>query len=857
MKKIHMISHTHWDREWYFTTLDTQVLALKSFREIFKALEGNNNLKYHLDGQSSILEDYLNLRPEDSEIARTLIEEKRLFVGPWYTQPDLFNINCESIFRNLKYGKTYAENMGHSMNILYLPDTFGSNAQIPQIAKAHGIDNIILRRGYDDKYMGNVEMYWESLNGDRVKTAAMPFGYSLGHPERGARYRNFDLQHFEVETFQLLEKIKTLSKDENIMCPIGGDQVSVDENFDKLVEKINENKSEDKYILSTYEEYMESLSTGEANIYTGEFRYPRYSRVHKTIGSSRYDIKLINHQAEQFILRVVEPLMAFAQKKKIDAPKEMLDKAWKLLLESHAHDSMGGCNSDATNKDVIIRCEQALQIAQSLYNLISKTIVNNFDEENIFILVNGSNENKITSTNNELITDYENFNIVNADGQEVKFTINKQVKKQKPRKVLLTPEGEVETDVDEYYYINNIDLIDVEMLPLSYKRFTINCTLDNSNKLEASKCESIENSKYKISFDNGKLNLEDKENEIRISEFISFEDMSDDGDLYDYSPLDGESPIEIKEFILDELKISPSKKVMHLRAITNLPVSLAADRSKRSVHKKEFVINFSINLTDELIRFKVDIKNNICDHRLRVIFNPKIKTESAIADLPFGFIERKRNTSLLGNWKGYTEMPVDIEPMQNSVSLRESRKFFSFFGKGLKEYQVLEDKLAISLFKSVGFLGKDDLYYRPGRASGRVMPAPDGQLLKDLTFEFAISLGKTFDEITVNKLTEKYLNDSPLYQKQELEKEIHRIDNFDIWLDECSVKDEESLIEFETNLTFSAVDFVNESYLIRLYNPTKNDIIIPGITGGEVVDALGNKIEKDKIKSFDHFNILF
>ncbi|MCS5420611.1 MULTISPECIES: glycoside hydrolase family 38 C-terminal domain-containing protein [Psychrilyobacter] len=854
MKNIHMIAHTHWDREWYFTTLDTQVLALKSFKEIFGALEENSKLNYHLDGQSSLMEDYLNLRGKDLNRVKKLIQEKRLFIGPWHTQPDLFNIGCESVFRNLKYGKTYAENMGHSMDVLYLPDTFGASAQLPQITKSFDINNIIIRRGYDDKYMGSVEMNWSALNGDRIKTAAMPFGYSLAHPERGGRHRNFDEQQLYIETFKLLEKIKSISSDENIMGPIGGDQVSIDSDFDKFVEKVN-SIGKDNYILSSYEKYMDSINPN--NNYEGEFRYPRYSRVHKSITSSRYDIKKINHDVEQFLIREVEPLMAFAKKKGISAPIEMLDKAWKLLLESHAHDSMGGCNSDATNKDVIMRCQQAQQIAHSLFNLIAKTMLHNLEEKDIFILVNGSNEEEITSTGNKIITDKENFKITDFEGKEMKFTINNQEKKQKPRQVLLTPEGEVETGVDEYYYINDIDMTKVEMKPLSYKIFKVSYDCLESDKLSETEIDQIENNLYKIIFEDGKLNLEDKVNNIIIKDFLSFENMSDDGDLYDYSSLRDEKEIIIKDFILKSVKVSNYKKIMNLQAKTRIPVSLKKDRTGRSNETKELIIDFSIVLSDELVRFKVDIDNSILDHRLRVVFNLGINTEFAVADLPFGFIKRENNHSLMNNWEGYTEFPINLEPMQNSVSIYNEDKSFTCFGKGVKEYQLVEDGVAITLFRSVGYIGKNDLHHRPGRASGRVMVAKDGQLQKKLTFEFSIGLNKEIDEKRISQLTERYLNDPLLYQKQELEKEIHRIDNFDIWLEKCEMDTEESLMIFESDLTFSGIDLVEDKVILRLYNPTENQIEISKEIKKRIVNALGKTIKKDKILAYDHINITY
>lgn len=64
MAKVHVIPHTHWDREWYFTQQDSDVLATYNFTKVIETLENTEAYTcYHLDGQSSIVEDYLKVLP--------------------------------------------------------------------------------------------------------------------------------------------------------------------------------------------------------------------------------------------------------------------------------------------------------------------------------------------------------------------------------------------------------------------------------------------------------------------------------------------------------------------------------------------------------------------------------------------------------------------------------------------------------------------------------------------------------------------------------------------------------------------------------------------------------------------------
>ena len=58
MKQIHVVAHTHWDFEWYFTRQEAKVQFAFHMDEVFAALENNDLNYYVLDGQMSILEDY-------------------------------------------------------------------------------------------------------------------------------------------------------------------------------------------------------------------------------------------------------------------------------------------------------------------------------------------------------------------------------------------------------------------------------------------------------------------------------------------------------------------------------------------------------------------------------------------------------------------------------------------------------------------------------------------------------------------------------------------------------------------------------------------------------------------------------
>src|SRR5881397_3256145 len=80
---VHIVSHTHWDREWYH--------PLERFRQRLVALidellddPPSINESFLLDGQAIIIDDYLDVRPDRASEIGALLRAGRLEAGPWY-----------------------------------------------------------------------------------------------------------------------------------------------------------------------------------------------------------------------------------------------------------------------------------------------------------------------------------------------------------------------------------------------------------------------------------------------------------------------------------------------------------------------------------------------------------------------------------------------------------------------------------------------------------------------------------------------------------------------------------------------------------------------------------------------------
>ena len=168
----HIISHTHWDREWYLTYEQFRVRLVGLVDRLLDMMETRPDYEYfHLDGQTIVLEDYLELRPQNESRLGALIADGRILIGPWYDMPDEFLVSGESLVRNLVLGHRIARRFGEPMPVGYLPDLFGHVAQMPQILRHSGWTTPCsgaALAGHDAEY------WWQSPDGSRVLMMHLP-----------------------------------------------------------------------------------------------------------------------------------------------------------------------------------------------------------------------------------------------------------------------------------------------------------------------------------------------------------------------------------------------------------------------------------------------------------------------------------------------------------------------------------------------------------------------------------------------------------------------------------------------------------------------------------------------------------
>jgi len=182
MLDAHVISHTHWDREWYH--------PVERFRQRLVALideliddPPRAGESFLLDGQAIVLEDYLSVRPERGPALASLLDDGSIEAGPWYVLADELIPSGEAIVRNLLAGRRFLARLGASAPpVLYCPDSFGHPAALPAIAEGFGLPLIVLWRGYGSSRWPTGDTFrWRAASGDEALVYHLPRdGYEFG-----------------------------------------------------------------------------------------------------------------------------------------------------------------------------------------------------------------------------------------------------------------------------------------------------------------------------------------------------------------------------------------------------------------------------------------------------------------------------------------------------------------------------------------------------------------------------------------------------------------------------------------------------------------------------------------------------
>lgn len=761
-KTVHIVSHTHWDREWYLPYENHHMRLIDLMDGVLEAFKDPDFKYYWLDGHYLPIEDYLEVRPQNKEKIKNLIEAGKLKLGPWYILQDAFLTSGESNLKNLSLGIKNIKKWGHPSMIGYFPDTFGNIGQASQILKKAGIDVAYFGRGVkatgfdnvviEDFTSKNSEIYWQSPNGDKTLSVLFANWYANG----------LDIPEDEDELKAYMDKriadMEKYASTNQLLLMNGCDHSPVQKNIGQIIKKANALYEDYNFIHSNLDLYFKALEeeVGDLDTIKGELRSQATDGwwTLNSTSSSRYYLKKYNKSLELRFEEILQPLFTLFVDE--DAyPQQKLDYFYQELVKNHPHDSICGCSIDSVHDGNLRRFKSVYDGLDYLEDFAKKKIRETTANANdhAICIINTLPYKRMKEVLTDIEIDRKFFGIdypevydelagkavpalklVDGDGVEIPAEIT----------YLGTGFGYILPD-DKFrkpYFANRVRVRFTLKLKAFEKKILRLVSGKSSFTSREINEKTIENDFYKLEInDNASLNIYDKSSGLTFKNVLAIEDTGDIGNEYIYRQSTDGARIFGGKLIDQKIIRENDKTIIKLRESFKLPKSaedkllaeqirlndITQRRANRSGDLIEMIIDKEITLyhAKAPLKVKISLKNLAKDHRMRVLFGHNLAIDKVYAESIFECVERDAYPPQ--TWKN----PDYSQNFNRYVQIMDNeKKGFGVSAVGPAEYEMVRGEgLYITLFRSVGELG-DWGYF----------PTPDAQLIKDdlseMTFDF-------------------------------------------------------------------------------------------------------------------------
>lgn len=694
--------HTHWDREWYLPFRAYQLRLADVVDAILDRLDRQILPCFMLDGQTVILEDYLELRPENRERLRRYTQNGQISIGPWYVMPDEFLVGGESLIRNLALGIRESRAWGCERFTGYLPDTFGHSSDIPTLLRQCGIDSAVVWRGINPR---KSLFLWKSPAGEAVKTLHLMDGYfqMMLQDWTATDEQKLDAVHGLVQKLADGKTAKIPA-----LMPIGGDHLGpLPEAAHRMLRQAYPNLHEttpDQYLADVPLLDDSGTVQGELTDHTGSFLLPG-------VYSSRMYLKQANRKLEHLLSRKLEPLLAMAQgllpNQSIRYPVQEVDLAWKALILNHPHDSICGCSVDAVHRENEVRFDQVEQLGKELLHRTVQVFRQTLGGVDQWVVFNTGEQpyTGVVPVTEDVLT-----------AEEPSFLTQRQ--------------SETTVLQDEFLH-------DSQRIPLSHLTKTRRtgwiwaeqvpplgyAVLDRqeTSRMHPDQPVSVsqaglENGKLRVDVAlDGTITVMDRATNRVFKNLLRFEDRRDQGDSYNSGPVPG-SETEIAR--LTGSRVALAGPLVGVLELTH--------------HFRDsdllLVTQIRLDAGSDCLAFETIFINRTSRHKLQAVFNTGQPVREVMAETHLGVITRRYDPE-------YREL--DFVPVEKMKELKTNtgpvQRFFGANGqgwitKGLCEYEVYQNTIAVTLMRAFGALSSANTGVR-GAQAGPPFETPEGQCL--------------------------------------------------------------------------------------------------------------------------------
>jgi hypothetical protein len=770
-----VIPHTHWDRAWYWPAARLQVRLIECMRTLLAIFASDPEYRFSCDGQTLMIEDYLEACPEDRSVIQGLVRSGRLSVGPLYCQADLYCTGGEALIRNLLIGRSQANALGGVQHLLYMPDTFGITPAIPMICQGFGIDAVCFMRGLSGDLPGMFSMSadpnaggiprqipagtrmfrWSCPDGSEVRVFHLRDGYAnacdIGRkPGDASMLAAFDLVSAQEKLLGAARK-----QDDAQGAPLlllAGVDHQIPE--PRLSEAMRAASASGAYVFryAGFDDLLEAMRAHpreELIGYRGEFHGHGAASVLGGTVSTRIYLKHRNARAERLLIHQAEAAAALVLGAGVeDGTSAGLTVAWKHLLTTHPHDDICGCSVDAVHRDNEYHLAQAEIGGDAMRRRLIRRLVEAFGgvapEETRFAFLVVSTQASRSRVRTVITLDFEarlrwgdyqlapHYALVDERGREIPF------RELRRGRSLEHPH----------------EAVTLELYPV-LEPFTLTRVFIEPRPAPASPAApagaagdgaaTIANAHLRARLDaHGLLTLTDLRGGTTWSGLGSFSGQADAGDSYDFADLDdaSEEMLTLHGARCGHASAHAGLQVLELTGTLRLPLGLDEAASARLRELVELPVSVVYTLAEdaEHLECLVSCTNTARDHRLRWnLALPAVPTRSR-AGLKFNEVTRTAPAQPSARPRVHPEHPADHFIAVEAAG-SPSGAGLALYGECPLNYEIVHQptpRLAVTILRAVGMLTRPGLGTRPSGA-GPLTPTPEAQCLgRQVQLRFAL-----------------------------------------------------------------------------------------------------------------------
>jgi hypothetical protein len=759
---VHVLAHTHWDREWY--------LPAGRFKQRLAALidelldRPHPTAPFLLDGQAIVLDDYADLRPDRVPQLAQALREGSLEAGPWYVLADELIPSGEALVRNLLAGRRMLRRFGaEPPPLLYSPDAFGHPAALPLLARGFGIDVIVAWRGYGGaRWPAGDTVRWQSADGAVVTLFHLPpDGYEFGSslpidpPAATDRWR------------AMHDVLASRSRTGLLLVQNGADhharQARQDDAVRALTVAAAPTRVERVSLSKLGAELRRRASRVSLATVRGELRDSYgYTWTLQGTFAARARQKRRNAHAERLLVRDAEPWAALAARAGRVSRRHLSESAWRTVLLSHPHDTLCGCSIDEVARAMDARLDDAMAQAagvrdDAVLDLIGHDAAaartRKADWRSLMLVRNRAPRARGGIAELEIETFLADVSVGpgSAPPERVRHVVSPRVLYgDAPVQLLATRRTNRRIESPQHYPDN--DLVEVRRvvawipavagysitpLPLDEGK----STAPLADPSVSATSETLDNGLLRVQLEtNGTISLGAADGSWTVPNAVAIEDVGDRGDLYTHSPF-GAVRIEARFLRARLIHTGPLRAELETR--WRIVVPSAADRrvagARREGSGAGFVdirVRLRLDAGSPFLSLFVDGTNGAAGHRLRLRIRTGVSTPRVWADAAFGPVER--GPVVVSERDRAIEAPPVTAPLHRYVSVFDATRGVTIYSDGLAEYEAdAQGDVAVTLVRAVGDLSRNDLPERPGHA-GWPAPTPEAQMFGPFAAELAV-----------------------------------------------------------------------------------------------------------------------